>query len=199
MKIYTRTGDEGETGLTGGSRVSKSHAVVRTCGEIDEANSHLGCAIAIAGETNAGETNAGDNSQLKEICGWVVQIQNDLFDLGSHVAASSHDRGDEVSIPITDGQIRQLEDWIDLCDDRLEPLRHFILPGGSPFASHLHLARTVCRRAERSLVGLVENGTTADLARDLIYLNRLGDLLFILARDANRIAGHPEPRWMGKS
>lgn len=189
MKIYTRTGDNGETGLPRGLRVSKSHAVVGACGDIDEANSHLGCAISIA----------SDNATLNEVRGWLSRIQSQLFDLGSHVASSTGERAEEVSIPVTEEYIETLEAWIDQCQSRLEPLKHFILPGGSRFASHLHLSRTVCRRAERSIVRLIESGVTTDLSRDLVYLNRLGDLLFVLAREANRVEGHPETRWMGKS
>ncbi len=189
MKIYTRTGDEGETGLCGGSRVSKSHDVVHTCGDIDETNSQLGCAISFS----------SDSESLAEVRQWLVEIQSDLFDLGSHVAASNSRKDDEVSIPITSQHIETLESRIDRCQEQLEPLKHFILPGGSQFASQLHLARTVCRRAERSIVSLVENNPQADLSPDLVYLNRLSDLLFVLARLANQIQGHAEPRWLGKS
>jgi len=189
MKIYTRTGDKGATGLIGGVRVSKSNPTILACGDVDETNCHLGCAVGLA----SGET------QLEGLRSRLVQIQSDLFDLGSHVASSCNENSENVSIPVTDEHIAALESWIDLFQGQLEPLKTFVLPGGSQLAGQLHLARAVCRRAERSLVSLIESEPVADLSQDLIYLNRLGDLLFVMARSANQLVGQQETPWLGKS
>lgn len=179
MKIYTKTGDTGKTGLLGGVRVSKSHLAVEVCGSLDETNSLIGMAIS--------------QSLSLDLVPHVTQIQNDLFDLGSRVAACES----ETSRPavFSSQRVIQLEQWIDHYQAELPPLQEFILPGGSPAGATLHYGRTVCRRCERNLVGLIESGTGRDLAVELTYLNRLSDLLFVFARFANDRARLPETTW----
>ena len=179
MKIYTKTGDQGETGLLGGVRVSKSHSAIKVCGSIDEVNSFIGLSRV--------------ENQSVSLNALLTQIQHDLFDLGSRVAAclSSSDR-----IPdFPPERVAELERAIDHYDEELAPLKAFILPGGGRTGGTLHLARSVCRRAERQLVELINSETKTDLSLELIYLNRLGDLLFVLARYTNQLDRCPETEW----
>ena len=162
-KIYTRTGDGGTAGLVDGSRVSKSSLRMAAIGEVDEANAAIGVAIAALD---------ADDVQLR-----LLEIQNDLFDLGADVATPGEIEG---ALRIVASQVTRLEVEIDEMNDRLEPLTSFILPGGSPGVSALHLARTIVRRAERATVAL---GDTEPLNSHLLaYLNRLSDHLFVSAR-----------------
>ncbi|MGB2498555.1 MAG: cob(I)yrinic acid a,c-diamide adenosyltransferase [Mariniblastus sp.] len=179
MKIYTKTGDQGETGLLGGVRVSKSHSAIKVCGSVDEVNSFIGLSRV--------------ENQSISLNALLTQIQHDLFDLGSRVAAclSSSDR-----IPdFPPERVAELERAIDQYDEELAPLKAFILPGGGRTGGTLHLARSVCRRAERQLVELINSETKTDLSLELIYLNRLGDLLFVLARYTNQLDRCPETEW----
>jgi len=192
MKIYTRSGDKGETGLLGAIRVPKSHLVIEVSGTVDEVNCILGCAIA--------EMNRLDQSEDDPDPGKVLtQIQSELFDLGSRVAASLSTETKTAPVQLDPKSIERLEGWIDGFDSQLPPLQNFILPSGSPAGCQLHLARTVCRRAERRLVSLMESGIERDLSSDLIYLNRLSDLLFVMARFANQTAGCTETPWTASS
>jgi len=171
-KITTRTGDAGETGLGDGSRVRKDSARIAAIGEIDELNSVIGVLLA--------------ESVPEPIADALVGVQHDLFDLGG-----------ELSIPgrvaVHDNQVKRIEALIDDFNGSLPPLKEFILPGGARSAALAHLARTVCRRAERSLVALGRSESVSDAAR--IYLNRLSDLLFILGRVLNREAGEGDVLW----
>lgn len=179
MKIYTRGGDRGETGLLGGHRVSKSHVVVAALGSLDELNCTLG--LVLGGELPAA---------LREL---LEPIQHDLFALGSQVADACGQTGRVGRLP--PARVEQLEQAIDQLDADLPPLRTFILPGGAPAGSHLHLARAVARRAERELVACVETLNLEDWGTELALLNRLADLLFVAARWANRQAGVSETAW----
>jgi cob(I)alamin adenosyltransferase len=181
MKIYTRTGDEGETGLFGGGRVSKAHPRVEAYGDVDELNAAIGLARAI--------------ELMPRIDEVLVPVQRDLFSLGALLATPDRDKMHEQldKARIDDARIAQLERAIDQCDAELDPLRAFILPGGTPKAAALHVARTVCRRAERRVVELTATVEIPPLVG--IYLNRLSDLLFVLARVANRRAGAGEVTW----
>ena len=186
MKIYTKTGDRGETGLFGGGRVAKDHVRVDAYGEVDELNSTLG--IAILELERAGEA---------ELAAGLRQVQADLFTVGAVLATPAVENGGRESsyIPALDpARVDALERWIDAADAELEPLRSFILPGGTAAAAVLHLARTVCRRAERRVVGLAREATVGE--EHLVYLNRLSDLLFTLARLANRRAGVADVPWV---
>lgn len=177
MKIYTKTGDAGETGLFDGTRVTKSDARVATYGDVDELNAWLGLARA-----------AGDDPELN---GMLERLQRDLFALGATLADPSHRIADRVTkAAIAPDDIAQLEAWIDTLETSLTPLRRFILPGGSQTAATLHVARTVCRRAERAMVAL--GGVEPAL---LAYINRVSDLLFVMARAANHRSGTPEVEW----
>jgi cob(I)alamin adenosyltransferase len=177
MKIYTKTGDDGETGLFGGPRVRKDHVRIECYGTVDELNAVVGVirTHAVAPELDA----------------LLVRIQNELFDLGALLASPEPEKFGIVGPG--DKQIAALEQAIDRYEADLEPLRQFILPGGTPAAAQLHFARTVCRRAERLLVTLSAVETIAPGA--LIYLNRLSDLLFVLARWANRQTGVGDVPW----
>lgn len=182
MKIYTRTGDQGDTGLFGGGRVSKAHVRVEAYGAVDELNAVLGWAIAQPG----GE--AGD--RLRD-------VQADLFAIGAHLATpDAGERKRPLLPPLPDGA-GALEAWIDELDAELPELRSFILPGGVPGAAALHVARTVCRRAERAVVALSQAATVEPGV--VVYLNRLSDLLFTLARAANHAAGVADVEWSGDS
>jgi cob(I)alamin adenosyltransferase len=175
-RIYTRAGDAGETSLGDGSRVAKTDLRIEAYGEVDELNSVLG--LALSG-------GLPDEFRL-----WLEQVQNDLFDLGADLSVPLEDTKRE-RLRVTRGQVERLEDLCDLVNERLEPLRSFVLPGGTEAAARLHVARAVCRRAERRAVALAQSQSANPEA--LAYLNRLSDLLFILARAAN--AGSQEPLW----
>jgi cob(I)alamin adenosyltransferase len=180
MKIYTRTGDGGDTALFGGTRVSKSDPRVAAYGDVDELNACLGT-VAAQGELSE------DVAELLE------RLQKDLFAIGARLADPAVRIAERVTkVVVGEGDIQRLEDWIDRFEAELPPLRRFILPGGSRAGALLHLSRTVCRRAERSIVALGSGAVDAHL---LVYVNRLSDLLFVLARAVNHRAGQPEVEW----
>jgi cob(I)alamin adenosyltransferase len=187
MKIYTRTGDQGETGLFGGQRVRKDHARVEAYGDIDELNSVIGLALAKLDETTG-----------SDIVARLRAIQTGLFTLGANLATPGHEDGGRPTtyIPALEPEhIAELEHWIDTTEAELEPLKNFILPGGTEAAACLHLARTVCRRAERRVITLAKH---AHIDGDvIIYLNRLSDCLFTLARLVNHRAGVEDVAWAG--
>lgn len=178
-RIYTGTGDDGTTGLIGRTRVSKSDPRIEAYGAVDELNALLGLVVA----HGAGELDEATLSGLRD-------VQGDLFCIGA-VLASPEGAVPGCEVPAE--QVRKLERWIDRVEQGLEPLRSFILPGGTRLAAWLHLARTVCRRAERRVVALAERAAVPVVV--IQYLNRLSDLLFVLARDANARAGQCEVRW----
>lgn len=181
MKIYTRTGDKGTTALFGGGRVPKNHARIEAYGTVDEVNALLGLAHAYA----------SDDPALEPLAGLLQRIQHELFVLGGDLATPPESR---ASVPrITDAHITALEQDIDHFEEALEPLKHFILPGGTPAAATLHVARTVCRRAERHVVALTQAEEISHT--NVQYLNRLSDLLFVLARWANNQAGRADILW----
>ena len=179
VRIYTRTGDGGETGLFDGTRVTKSDPRVSAYGEVDELNAWLG--LVRAGSSDG------------QLGGMIEQIQRDLFALGARLADPASRIAPRVTkAAVTSEDISRLEGWIDLLESELPPLRRFILAGGSAMGGALHVARTVCRRAERAMVGLGPDAFEPDL---LTYVNRLSDLLFVMARAANRRAGAAEIEW----
>ncbi len=179
MRIYTRQGDQGQTSLFDGTRVSKDNMRLATYGTVDELNSWLGMAAAIC-----------PHEQLRDL---LNQLQHQLFDLGADLATPLDSPNSSRVNRIQPQQATDLERHIDAATAELPPLKQFILPGGSPLASHLHIARTVCRRAERHLVELMRQEPTGEAP--LVYLNRLSDLLFVLARWANKLDGHRETHW----
>ena len=178
-KIYTRTGDDGTTGLVDGSRTPKDASRMVAVGDVDEANSAIGLAVVAVGES--------DSATL------LTRIQNDLFDLGADLATPIADPEPAWALRIVASQVERLEREIDGMNDALAPLDSFILPGGSPAAAALHLARAITRRAERSAVA-----ATRDVALNphaLAYLNRLSDLLFVMARHVNA-QGAGDVKWV---
>jgi len=179
VRIYTRTGDGGETGLFDGTRVSKADSRVAAYGDVDELNAWLGFVRATL-----------DDAQLAEM---IVQIQRDLFAVGARLADPAHHIAGRVTkAAVAEDAVTRLEGWIDCLESELPPLRRFILAGGSQPGASLHVARTVCRRAERAVVGL---GPDACEPQILTYVNRLSDLLFVMARSANARAGVSETEW----
>jgi cob(I)alamin adenosyltransferase len=179
VKIYTKTGDSGETSLFDGTRVPKTDPRVVAYGEVDEVQACLGLAAA-----------AGLDADLRDM---TVALQRDLFALGARLADPAHRIAPRVSkVVIDDRSVVRLEAWIDQLDAALPPLRHFILAGGALPGAALHVARTVCRRAERATLAL---GADAVEPIVRVYLNRLSDLLFVMARAANQRAGIPETEW----
>jgi len=184
MKIYTRTGDAGETSLFDGTRVPKSDIRVDAYGEVDEVSAWLGLACALLRKSVG--------SEMADLLAALEQIQRDLFALGAQLA----DPADRIAPRVTkaalgDGEVARLEHLIDRLEGELSPLRAFILAGGSEAGATLHLARTVCRRAERRMVAL-HPPADAVLLR---YVNRLSDLLFVMARAVNHRAALPEVEW----
>ncbi len=181
MRIYTRTGDAGATGLFGGGRVPKDHPRVAAYGDVDELNSVIGVARATA------------PLDLEDAL--LETIQRDLFAIGGHLATPDPDRVRSAleKAELSPARVAEFEAAMDAADTELAPLTAFILPGGSPKAAALHVARTVCRRAERSVVHLAAEAEVPELF--VVYLNRLSDLLFTLARLANHRVGIADVTW----
>lgn len=181
MKIYTKTGDSGDTGLLGGGRVHKDDPRVDTYGQVDELCALIGFALALEPEDFSRDV--------------LERIQRDLFTMGAELATPEPETLGRVLLgnPIGEPEIHALERIIDDRDAALAPLANFILPGGTPKAAALHVARTVCRRAERAVVSLARDSRVSPAI--VKYLNRLSDLLFVLARAANAAAGHPDVKW----
>ncbi len=180
MKIYTRTGDEGDTALFGGGRVRKDHVRVAAYGDVDELNSAIGVARA---------ASPGLHDDLMEA------VQRDLFSIGGHLATPDPARVRRAlaKAELSESRVAEFEAAIDAADAELEPLKAFILPGGTSGAAAFHVARTVCRRAERSVITLASEEEVPPAF--LIYLNRLSDLLFTIARLANHRAGRSDVTW----
>lgn len=180
MKIYTKTGDKGDTSLFGGQRVPKDALRIEAYGTVDELNSVLGIVRADNGD--------------QEIDAILEHVQNELFELGADLATPrSLEKRQVKRIEMKD--VQELERILDGLEGHLKPLRKFILPGGSPVAARVHFARTVCRRAERIIVRLSRNEDIGEAV--IIYLNRLSDLLFVLARYSNHKANIAEVKWRG--
>jgi len=178
MKIYTRSGDDGTTGLFGGGRVPKSDQRIACCGELDELNAALGVAASLT---------TGPQHQL------IRQVQHELFNIGAQLATLPGSASAAQVPALHETSVQRLEQEIDAAEQQLQPLRQFILPGGCAPAAALHLARTVCRRAERAMVRLAaETPLPPPL---LAYINRLSDWLFVQARLANHLAGVSDVPW----
>lgn len=179
MKIYTRTGDKGETGLLGGTRVAKNDPRIEAYGTVDELNSHIGMLR---------DLSEGHHQDL------LIGIQNNLFAIGSRLASGSNEEAEKFKVPsLSDQDITALEKAMDAMDADLEPMRNFILPGGHPAVSQAHICRTVCRRAERRVIDI---SSRSDIPEVIVrYLNRLSDLLFMLSRHLGKILHVPETPW----
>tara|TARA_Y100000588_G_C14252162_1_gene923931 strand:+ start:663 stop:1208 length:546 start_codon:yes stop_codon:yes gene_type:complete len=179
LKIYTRGGDTGETGLFGGDRIGKGHERIEALGAVDELNAALGWANAQLSKDRSHER--------------LERVQHDLFAIGAHLAAPT-EKNTASDSNLLLGRVEVLERWIDELDEGLPELRAFVIPGGVPAAAGLHLARTVCRRAERVLARLSQSCKVDD--QILAYVNRLSDLLFMLARQENQSAGTGDIEWI---
>lgn len=193
MKIYTKTGDTGSTGLLGGRRVSKSACAPEACGAVDELNAELGVVLNALSSSDSGERLIPE----------LRRVQRRLFSIGARLSALSKAEADASGAePLKEKDFSWMEDSIDWMDTQLKPLQAFILPGGSMVASCLHRARTVCRRAERRIVALAEflvDSTGCHHVQDEIrYLNRLADYLFVCARFGNHCDQCPEEEWHGR-
>lgn len=204
-RIYTRTGDQGFTGLVGGARISKTAPRVWAYGDVDELNAQLGMCRTIASEHSALRTLVSRMARLfsrgtrdafrgrpSSLSSKLAHIQNELFDIGAELATPPG--GDWEGMPkTTRTHVSQLESWIDELNEHLPELKSFVLPGGNLLNAQLHIARTVCRRAERSVLALKHHEEVSDLV--VQYLNRLSDLLFVMSRHAAREAGSAEYLW----
>ena len=182
-KIYTRTGDDGKTALSTGKRVDKFNTRIQAYGTVDETNSVLGVVRLHTG-----------TSELKSLDDMLARVQNELFDLGADLCTP--DTGEKLEwepLRVTSGQVERLESEIDQLNEDLEPLRSFVLPGGHAAAAHLHIARTVARRAERLVVELASEDNEPVSAEAILYLNRLSDFLFVASRWVNA-----KGEWDGK-
>jgi cob(I)alamin adenosyltransferase len=179
MKIYTRTGDKGQTSLLGGTRVPKDHLRIEAYGTIDELNSHLGLL--------RDQATARHQPLL-------LEVQTTLFSIGSRLASGSDEVADEFKVPaVSDEHVASLEKAMDAMDKELPEMRNFILPGGHPAVSQAHICRTVCRRAERHCVALAAHEPIPEVL--VRYVNRLSDLLFVIARSLGQELGVPEVPW----
>lgn len=189
MPLYTRSGDDGSTGLFGGDRVGKDHPRVEAYGDVDELNACLGLAAA--------EIDRLARPELKRPRHILAALQSRLFDLGADLATPEQSKHEAKVNRISSQHVQEAERWIDEIDSRNHPMRQFILPGGSELAARLHMARTVCRRVERAMVRLARSEPVNDSA--LIYVNRVSDLLFALARSANGALGVADVPWSAEA
>lgn len=189
MKIYTKTGDNGTTGLFAGARVSKHHPRISAYGTIDELNALLGMLLA-----EKSEPAVPPVSETIGLTDLLLAIQSDLFSIGAELATPEPEKNGMQLL--SEARVRALEDTIDQLEAQLPTLTSFILPGGSQAAAMLHLARTVCRRAEREVVWLTEHDPLCRCDRVIIYLNRLSDLLFVMARYENHTRGLADIPWV---
>ncbi len=186
-RVYTKTGDKGQTRLVGGQQVAKDHVRIASYGTTDELNAILGIVRWHNRESGA------DAAAVARIDGMLHRVQNDLFNVGSDLATLPGDRWAGM-IRVGEADVTRLEEWIDALNEDVGPLREFILPGGGPVGAFLHQARTVCRRAEREVVALLRAEPDTD-AMPMKYLNRLSDYLFVLGRWAAKQLGEPEFLW----
>lgn len=189
MKLYTRTGDDGTTGLFGGRRVTKHHPRVVAYGEVDELNAAIGLALAACESGSQARQEIGD--VLRE-------LQSRLFDLGADLATPPGDKHETKVRRVAGSDVEQAERWIDAIDDANAPLTSFILPGGSELAARLHLARTICRRTERAVIAMREEDEAVSDAA-IMFLNRISDLLFAMARRANADASVADVPWVSRT
>lgn len=184
MKIYTRTGDQGQTSLVGGQRVSKTCTRLESYGTVDELCSHIGLLITYC--------TATEDQQF------LTTVQSNLFVVGGYLATDNSQREVRPGNIVTTEMVEDIEQQIDHINASLPPFRHFILPGGCRAAAVCHICRTVCRRAERRILALCEEGAKVD-SQVIAYVNRLSDYLFVLARKLNIDANHPETEWVRNS
>lgn len=185
-KIYTRTGDKGDTGLVSGTRISKADTRIDLYGELDDFNSRLGFAVALIENEIA----------LKTTVDFLHHLQSAIFDLGSNLACEAAKRAEYKLPQISKDFVEELEQEIDRLEHELTPLKNFILPGGTVAASAFHVARTSARNVERKLVGFTEESGESIPENGLVFLNRASDYLFVLARYVNKVQGGAERNWI---
>ena len=184
-KIYTKTGDKGETSLVSGNRVPKGNVRIETYGEVDELNSYLGVIVSLI----------NDDQKLNDEIKVIQSVQNNLFNLGSNLACEKEYR-EKYKLPhLEEGDVTYLENQIDRYNESLDELKNFILPGGALVASHAHVARTICRRVERKLVSYKYNFPNENPEFSIEYINRLSDYLFAFARFANKKHDQQDVIW----
>lgn len=198
MNLYTRTGDDGSTGLFGGQRVAKHHPRVAAYGDVDELNAVIGWVLSTPGLTKRSEGRPGSgvpvpNAAQQRIADILTTLQSRLFDLGADLATPPNSKHESKVKRISAADVTESERWIDDIDGGNAPITTFVLPGGTELASRLHIARTVCRRAERAMVALNESDEVNPQA--IIFINRVSDLLFAMARRANKEAGVADVPW----
>ncbi len=195
-RLYTRSGDDGTTGLFGGGRVSKDHPRVEAYGTVDELNAAIGHADAEARHmrSNALAAGAGLKAVLDLLSHIFSDLQSRLFDIGADLATPEGAKHEAQILRISDEQVAEVERWIDDIDSGNTPMRSFIMPGGTELSARLHLARTICRRAERAMIRLRHNEPVSDGA--IIYINRVSDMLFAMARRVNKEAGIADVPWV---
>ncbi|MDZ4831719.1 MAG: cob(I)yrinic acid a,c-diamide adenosyltransferase [Phycisphaerae bacterium] len=185
MKLYTRTGDDGTTGLFGGGRVGKDHPRIEAYGTVDELNACIGVVVSACRASDPYER------RLIEI---FAQIQSRLFDIGADLATPEGSKNEAKIVRIDEPYVSESESWIDEIDAKNAPIRTFVMPGGTELAARLHVARTVCRRAERCMIHLSHGEPVSSGA--ITWINRLSDLLFAMARQANQVAGIADVPWV---
>lgn len=187
-RLYTRSGDDGTTGLFGGSRVSKDHPRVEAYGTVDELNAAIGLAAA---ETARAQPRSSVHDLLLHI---FSDLQSRLFDIGADLATPEGSKQEAKILRISDAQVAEVEKWIDEIDGGNAPMKSFVMSGGTELAARLHLARTICRRAERAMIHLRHSEPVSDGA--IVYINRVSDMLFAMARRVNKEAGVPDVPWV---
>ncbi|MBL7689865.1 MAG: cob(I)yrinic acid a,c-diamide adenosyltransferase [Bdellovibrionaceae bacterium] len=197
-KVYTRTGDKGTTSLFGGTRVGKNDPRLEAYGTLDELNSVLGVLIATA-EAHRWPTHA--SMEINRVCDELRNLQAQLFVMGGQLATEAENTSLRAKLPkLKSDDVTAMEQWMDRMSTDLEPLKNFVLPGGTPAAAQAHMARTIARRAERAIVALSSGQPSPDWLEEIVrHINRMNDYFFVLARHLNRMAGVTEPVWNGKT
>jgi cob(I)alamin adenosyltransferase len=191
--LYTRSGDDGTTGLFGGGRVNKDHPRVEAYGTVDELNAAIGLAAAEV-ERHSASAEGPMRSLLDSIQNIFTDLQSRLFDIGADLATPEGAKHEAKILRISAEQVAEVERWIDAIDAGSPPMKSFVMPGGTELAARLHLARTVCRRAERAMIHLRHSEPVSDGA--IVYINRVSDMLFAMARRVNREAGVNDVPWV---
>ena len=195
-RLYTRSGDDGTTGLFGGGRVSKDHPRVEAYGTVDELNAAIGLvATEVVRSIGDGHVSTGKSDALHALLKHIFSdLQSRLFDIGADLATPEGSKQEAKILRISDEQVAEVEKWIDDIDSGNAPMQSFVMPGGTELAARLHLARTICRRAERAMVRLRHSEPVSEGA--IVYINRVSDMLFAMARRANRDAGIADVPWV---
>ena len=196
-KVYTRTGDKGTTSLFGGTRVGKNDPRLEAYGTLDELNSVLGVLIATT-EAHRWPTHAA--MEISRVCDELRRLQAQLFVMGGQLATEAENASLRAKLPnLKSDDVTAMEQWMDRMSTDLEPLKNFVLPGGTPAAAQAHMARTIARRAERAIVALSSGQPSPDWLEEIVrHINRMNDYFFVLARHLNRMAGVTEPVWTGR-